>query len=157
VEAPKSLVSRQEVSVSEKKMIGGTWWGRGSNPSFYLYPPCPVFSKSILFPGMQTMYLWKCYILNVFKNKNHINRYYIIIPGSFYSQFQILSNCLVDNEKHLALYFLLLCQSVYHLSAWAILGEKNPTTWIAICPFMNAEESAFCLISAWKPMNKGYL
>lgn len=29
------------------------------------------------------------------------------------SQFQILSNFLVDNEKNLALYFLLLCQSAY--------------------------------------------
>lgn len=54
------------------------------------------------------------YIMNVFKDIHHLNRYHInVIRGSFFSQLQILSNCLADNEKNVALHFFVLCQSTY--------------------------------------------
>lgn len=41
---------------------------------------------------------------------------------------------------------LLIC-----LSAWASPAKS----WITICCFMNTVESAFCFISAWRPMTRG--
>lgn len=52
--------------------------------------------------------------MHVLKNISHINSYCTnVIPGSFFSQFQILSNSLADSEKNLALRFFLSCQSAY--------------------------------------------
>lgn len=114
----------------------------------------PLPPKHVLLSSIQNRDLWKKIgIMNVLKDIHYVNSVMSCHILSF-PNFKFCQTSWLTIRKTLPCVFWCCVSLLICLSAWAIPEKaKSPT----ICCLLNTVESAFCLISAWRQVNKGYM